>query len=412
MIDVCVIGGGAAGMIAALFAAREGADVILLEKNEKLGKKVYITGKGRCNVTNDCPDLDTFLHEVPRNPRFLYSSLRNFMPRDMMALLEELNCPLKVERGRRVFPQSDKASDITRALEKGILKAGGKIRLHTSVQGIFADGSGMFKVITDKVTLLCKAVIIATGGLSYPSTGSTGDGYRFAKEAGLEVTQCFPSLTGIETEETWPAILTGLSLKNVSLSALRGNKLLFDEQGEMLFTHYGISGPLVLNLSSVLAGTDLNDTQIFIDLKPALSEQQLDERLKRELIQNGSGELNRIYRGMLPGSLSELFAKLTGIDGRMRCAQVSAQNRQHIVKMLKEIPLKPASLRSYSEAIITRGGVSVKEISPSTMMSKKLPGLFFAGEVLDVDARTGGYNLQIAFSTGVLAGKCAAEFAG
>ena len=409
--DVCVIGGGASGMMAALYAARSGAETILLEKNEKLGKKVYITGKGRCNVTNNCPDMDTFLQEVPRNPRFLFSALRFFSPQDLMSLLEEAGCPLKTERGRRVFPQSDKASDITKTLEKGIRSAGCKILLNSAVQRIAPDENGLWRVSLENGTFIeCRSVVVCTGGLSYPSTGSTGDGYRFAEEAGLSVIPCCPSLTGIDIAEAWPKSLSGLSLKNIEISAKMHGKEIFREQGEMLFTHYGISGPLVLDLSSTLSGHDLTGTEISIDMKPALSEQQLDERLTREIKLNGAGELNRIYRGLLPSSMADHFPQITGVDGSIKCAQVSTQNRQSIIRALKHLHLTPLSLRSYSEAIITRGGVSVKEISPSTMMSKMVPGLFFAGEVLDVDAHTGGYNLQIAFSTGALAGKCAAEF--
>ena len=362
-------------------------------------------------MTNNCPDMDTFLLEVPRNPRFLFSALRFFSPQDLMSLLEETGCPLKTERGRRVFPQSDKASDITKTLEKGIRGAGCKILLNSAVQRIAPAENGLWHVNLDNRTVIeCRSVVVCTGGLSYPSTGSTGDGYRFAEEAGLSVVPFCPSLTGIDIAEAWPKSLSGLSLKNIEISAKMQGKEIFREQGEMLFTHYGISGPLVLDLSSTLAGRDLTDTEISIDMKPALSEQQLDERLTREIKLNGAGELNRIYRGLLPSSMADLFPQITGVDGSIKCAQVSAQNRQSIIRALKQLRLTPLSLRSYSEAIITRGGVSVKEISPSTMMSKNVPGLFFAGEVLDVDAHTGGYNLQIAFSTGALAGKCAAEY--
>lgn len=409
IFDVIVIGGGAAGMLAALTAARSGRDVLLLEKNEKLGKKVYITGKGRCNVTNACPDMDTFLKEVPRNGRFLYSALNAFSPQDMMHLLEELGCPVKEERGRRVFPVSDKASDVTRALEQGIRRAGGRIRLNTAVKSLIVQDGQIRGVETEEgERLLSSAVIVCTGGLSYPSTGSTGDGYRFAEACGLSLTPTYPSLTGIDIKETWPGTLSGLSLKNVALKAQRGKKTIFSGEGEMLFTHFGISGPLVLDLSSLLSGQDMTDVKLYIDMKMALSQEQLDARISRELKESGTAHLTRVLRGLLPGAMADIFGQIIGMDTAVQCAQVSGAMRQTIVSALKALPLTPLSLRSFAEAIITRGGVHIKEIDPATMESKKVQGLYFAGEVLDVDAHTGGYNLQIAFSTGFAAGRSAA----
>ena len=409
MSRVTVIGGGAAGLMAALAAAEAGAETLLLEKNEKTGKKLYITGKGRCNVTNNCPDTETFLKEVMRNPRFLYSALTAFTPQDMMDTLERLGCPVKTERGRRVFPVSDKASDVTRALEAGVKRAGGRICLNTAVRHVLAeDGQVKGVELADGRTLFSDKVIVCTGGLSYPSTGSTGDGYLFAGECGLAVTERFPSLTGIETREKWPSRLSGLSLKNVALSAFRGKKKLFVQQGEMLFTHFGISGPLVLDLSATLAGSDLEDVRLEIDMKPALSAEQLLSRLNRDLLENSAGSLKRVLKGLLPGQMADLYAGISGVDTALRCAQTGTGVRERIAGHLKGIPLTPLSLRSFGEAIVTRGGVDLRGITPSTMECKTVKGLYFAGEVLDIDARTGGYNLQIAFSTGRAAGISAA----
>ncbi len=407
--DVIVIGGGAAGLMAAYFAAANGAKTLLIEKNEKLGKKIYITGKGRCNVTNDTLDNEEFLRHVMRNPRFLYGALKHFSPQDMQALLEQLGCPVKVERGRRVFPVSDKASDVTRALESGVRSMGGSIRLSTEVKELLCEGDAIRGVLLkDGTRLEAAAVIVCTGGLSYPSTGSTGDGYRFAKETGHQLMPTSPSLTGLNTAENWPSALEGLSLKNIGLTCTRGQKVLYKEQGEMLFTHYGISGPLVLQLSSMLAGEDLKDVRILLDLKSALTNEQLDERLQREIRENGARQFDNMLKNLLPQRMAELFPKLCGIDGTEKCGQISLEKRRTLLTMLKALPLTPASLRGYNEAVVTRGGVSVKDVSPRDCQSKLIRGLYFAGEVLDLDAHTGGYNLQIAFSTAALAGENAA----
>ena len=409
--DVLVIGGGAAGMMAAVRAAEQGADVTLAEKNEKLGKKIYITGKGRCNFTNVC-EIDEFLKHVPRNGRFLYSALHACAPADMIRFLEEAGCPVKIERGRRAFPVSDKASDVTKALKKRLDENRVQVLLNKEVTKIFRDeSSGRFEISFaggDRAT--CGKLIIATGGLSYPSTGSTGDGHRFAAECGHTVVPCSPSLTGIETQETWPQLLQGISLRNVTLTLQSGKKSLFSNQGEMLFTHYGISGPLVLEASSLLSGTDMEGKTLSIDLKPAVPTERLEADLIGRISQNGKKRIGSVLSEMLPHKMAGPFlTEVCGIDPETNCAQMSSDKRKQIVSSLKDAKLTPVSLRSFAEAIITRGGVSVKDIDPRTMESKRVPGLYFAGEVIDVDAFTGGYNLQIAFATGTLAGLSAAN---
>lgn len=405
-----VVGGGAAGMMAALFAAREGAHVTLLEKNEKLGKKVYITGKGRCNVTNACEDIQDFLREVPRNPRFLYSALRQFSPRDTLSLLEELGCETKVERGRRAYPMSDHASDVTKALERGLLRAGVTIRLQTEVKRlILADGRvGGVETLSGEV-LAARAVIVCTGGVSYPATGSTGDGARWAQETGHRVLPLRPSLVGLRTKETWPMALQGLTLKNVCLTGMKCGKIIYCEQGEMLFTHFGISGPLVIECSCHLP--EDGACELMLNLKPALTAEQMDQRLQRELAAAGKKHLAYVMQSLLPGRFATLFPSLCGTEGTLPCSQVTAALRGEIAKKLQALPLTVLGPRPIDEAIVTRGGVDVRELSPGAMESKRLPGLYFAGEVIDVDAHTGGYNLQIAWSTGSLAGKSAARAA-
>lgn len=407
--NVIVIGGGAAGMLSALFALQRGAKVTLLEKNEKLGKKVYITGKGRCNCTNMC-DTEDFLREVPRNPRFLYRALKLLDPEGFLALLNDLGCPTKVERGRRAFPVSDHASDVTRALEKGILRLGGEIRFHAEVKRILqADGRAQGVEMQNGEILRAGAVIVCTGGLSYPSTGSTGDGYQFAREAGHSIAPCRPSLTGLETKEAWPAQLQGLTMKNICLTARSCGKIIYSEQGELLFTHYGVSGPLAISCSAHLPD-DLH-SDVTLDLKPGLTPEQLKDRLERELKASGKKQLATVLQTLLPMRFAALLPQIIGIDGKTPCSQTDSTARQKICLSLKALPLTVSGIRDYSEAIVTRGGVAVKEINPGTMESKLLPGLYFAGEVMDVDAHTGGYNLQIAWSTGALAGQSAAEAA-
>ena len=407
MSDIVVIGGGAAGMMAAVFAARAGASVTLLEKNEKLGKKVYITGKGRCNLTNDC-DRDEFLAQVPRNPRFLYSALNFFAPRDMMALLEENGCPVTVQRGKRVFPSSEKASDVTKVLTSLLRKLNVRVCLNAEVKALTVEGGRLTGAELKNGTVQrADAVILACGGLSYPSTGSTGDGYRFAEALGHTVTPRSPVLVGLETEETWPRSLQGLSLRNVTLSLSNGKKTLYTELGEMLFTHFGISGPLALEASCHLPDPPAG-TRLAIDLKPGLTREQLDARVRRDFSEAGKKQLKSVLPGLLPASLAEIFPGLCGIDASLPCNQVTAAQREKLLAMLKALPLTVKVPRPIDEAVVTRGGVSVREIDPGTMRSKLVPNLYFAGEMIDVDAHTGGFNLQIAWSTGALAGNSSA----
>ena len=403
MADVLVIGGGAAGMMAAIFAARAGAEVTLLEHNEKLGKKIYITGKGRCNLTNDCT-RDEFLAQVARNPRFLYSALSFFTPRDMMALLEGNGCPVTVQRGRRVFPASEKASDVTKALTGLMRQLGVKVRLNTGVRGLRTDGDTVTGAeLEDGSFLPADSVILACGGLSYPATGSTGDGYRMAAALGHALIPQSPALVGLETEEDWPASLQGLSLKNVTLTMSRGGKKLYSELGELLFTHFGISGPLALEASCHLPET-ARGAALRVDLKPGLEREQLDARLRRDFLAAGKKQLANVLPGLLPVRMAELFPRLCGIPEGLACNQVTAAQRAALLNTLKGLPMTVRAPRPIAEAVVTRGGVSVKEIEPGTMRSKLFRNLYFAGEMIDVDAHTGGYNLQIAWSTGALAG--------
>ena len=408
---VCIIGAGAAGLMAAKYALDGGTDVTVLEKNEKAGKKIYITGKGRCNVTNAC-DKEDLMKNLVRNPRFLYASLATLDNQGIMELFEALGVKLKVERGQRVFPESDHASDITNALESHIRRKGAKIYFNTPVTGLIIEDGEVKGVSTNRGSMRFDAVILATGGMSYPSTGSTGEGHAFLKEAGHSISPCRPALTPVETEENWPADLMGLTLKNVELTAYTNKngkkKKLYNELGEMLFTHFGVSGPLVLTLSSLLP-EDYRGTELFIDLKPALDEQTLDNRMLREFASMPNKQLISVMDTLEPHALGEKVCELAGVSPYKSVNSVTAAERRAIVTMLKGIPLTVKSLRGMNEAIITRGGVNVKEINPSTMESKLIKNLYAAGELLDADALTGGFNLTIAFATGALAGKSAAE---
>ena len=401
MNKVIVIGGGAAGLTAALSAAEAGSSVTLLEGNEKLGKKIYITGKGRCNVTNAC-DPAAFLNKVVKNPLFLFSALNAFGPEEMMALLERLGCPVKVERGDRVFPVSEKASDVTRALEKELRRLGVSIRLNTKVSRILVDNEAVCGAeLEDGTRLDANRVIVATGGQSYPSTGSTGDGFRWMAELGHTVYPPLPSLIALTCGAAWVSALQGLSLKNVRLTLKRGKKVLYSDVGEMLFTHFGISGPLVLSASAHMAELAPEDVQLLLDLKPGLTAEQLDASGKRQL--------RTLLTTLYPASLAEEMPALCGIPAHTPACEITREQRARLVQAGKELPLPVDGTRPLSEAVVTRGGVSVKEINPATMESKKIHGLYIAGELLDVDALTGGFNLQIAFSTGHLAGRSAAE---
>ena len=409
-LDVIVVGGGAAGMMAALQAAYGGASVLLLEKNEKLGKKIYITGKGRCNVTN-VADTEDFFKQVPRNPRFLNAAVRQFGHEDVISTLEMLGTETKVERGGRVFPVSDHASDVTRALHRGMKDAGVQVELNTGVSAIHKGEDGLWNVtLSQGGTLVAKSVIVATGGMSYPSTGCTGDGYRFARENGHTVTPLRGSLVGLTIDEKWPKLLMGLSLKNVRVQAKVGKKKIYDELGEMLFTHFGVSGPLVIELSSHMP-EDFSDVSVTLDMKPALTDEQIDQRLQREFTANARKQLSSVLLELMPARMGPVFAEICGLSADAPVNQITREQRMTIGRMLKALPLAVTGTRPIEEAIVTRGGVEVKEIAPGSMMSRLEDGLFFAGEVIDVDAHTGGFNLQIAFSTGALAGRHAAQYA-
>lgn len=406
--EVLIIGGGPAGMAAALTAKAAGASVLLLEQNEKLGKKLYITGKGRCNVCNLCT-LEEFLAAVPRNPRFLHAALANLSPEALREWLHSLGCPTVVERGRRVFPASQKASDVTRAFQNQL--SASEIRFGAKAMRVLEkDGQVCGVELEGGERLPARAVILATGGLSYPVTGATGLGHKMAERLGHTISPLSPSLTGFNTRVDWPRALQGLTLKNVALRAEWGKKGKFVEQGELLFTHYGVSGPLALSLSSYLAGQDVPSAQVSIDFKPALTTEVLRERLQRDIATQGKKTLPGLLGAYLPASLASAFAGILGLDEQKPLHQLTTQERERLLSGFKALPLPLASHRAFTEAVVTRGGVEVKQVSPSTMASRLVAGLYVAGELLDVDALTGGYNLQIAFSTGALAGKSAAHY--
>ncbi len=402
MKHVVIVGGGASGLMAAYAAASQGKRVTLLEKNEKLGKKLYITGKGRCNLTNDCSPAD-FLANVVRGGKFLTRAAYRFPAAETMAFFEAQGLALKVERGNRVFPVSDHASDVTKALEHACLRAGVSIRLHETVTDIGTDGNEVRFVTANGERIACDAVIVATGGLSYPSTGSTGDGYRFAEAAGHALVPPLPSLVGVETAEDVRAA-QGVSLRNVVLTAKRGGKALFSEMGELLYTHYGISGPLVLTLSARINRLPLAEIALTLDYKPALAERVLDERLLREFAERGNEQMKNVMRGLLPAGVTELVLRAARLSAVRRANEVTREERRRLLSALKCFSLTPVALRGFSEAVVTSGGVDLRGIDPATMQSKLVKGVFFCGEVLDCDAYTGGFNLQIAFSTGYLAG--------
>ena len=413
MKKIVVIGGGAAGMAAAIAAAEGGSIVTIYEKNEKLGKKIYFTGKGRCNVTNDC-DMEGLFDSVVTNSRFLYSAFYGFTNQDIKDLLEKNGCRLKVERGNRVFPISDRASDVTAALSRKLRELHVKIELNQSVKDLWIEdgilkGIVLFKNGGKDCKINSDAVIIATGGLSYPSTGSTGDGYLLAKEAGHKITELSPALVPFETEEDVKE-LQGLSLKNIKVSVTDGKKEIYSEFGEMLFTHYGVSGPVLLSASSYAAKKlKKGSLNLFIDLKPALSMEQLDARILRDFEAEKNKQFKNALNHLYPSKLIQVMIRRSGIDPDKKVNVVTKEERRRLAEETKNFALTLRGLRGFNEAIVTQGGVNVKEVNPSTMESKKLTGLYFAGEVLDLDAVTGGYNLQIAWSTGMLAGRSAAE---
>jgi predicted Rossmann fold flavoprotein len=402
---IVVIGGGAAGMIAAGTAASRGKHVILLEKNDKLGKKIYITGKGRCNVTNSS-DIEELLNHVTTNKNFLYSAFYTFTNDDLIHLLNKYGTSTKVERGNRVFPKSDKSSDVIKALEKYMVSHDVDIRLNTEAREILIKDKEIMGVkLSDEKIIDCDKIIIATGGMSYPTTGSTGDGYKFARKIDHNISPLKPALVPLEIEEEWIKQLQGLSLKNVSLTTFYKNREIHTEFGEMIFTHFGISGPIVLSMSSYISDY-LNNEKIkaFLNLKPALDEEKLDKRIIRDFEKYSKKQFKNALSDLLPSKLIPIMIQLSGIQEDKYVNQITKNERKRLVDLLLNLPMTITKTRPIKEAIITSGGIDVKDINPSTMESKKMEGLYFTGEVLDVDALTGGYNLQIAFSTGYLAG--------
>lgn len=400
--DVIIIGGGASGSMAGITSARLGKKVAILEKNGFIGKKLNITGKGRCNVTNNC-DIQQLMQNIPRNPKFLYSAFSMLSPKDVMDFFESINVPLKTERGNRVFPISDKATDVSKALEKELKRLGVKILEENATELLVQDGV-CTGVKTNKNTYLADSVLIATGGKSYTGTGSTGDGYKFAQEIGHTVTKLVPSLVPIVSEEKYCSDMMGLSLKNVRLNLIDNDKCIYSELGEMLFTHFGVSGPLVLSASSHISKMQQNRYKIYIDLKPALSVDTLDKRIQRDFSENINKSFINSLNKLLPNKIIPVVAKLSGIKFDTKVNQITREQRLHLIDIIKNFPITIKDFRPLNEAIITSGGISVKEINPKTMQSKLVKGLFFSGEVIDVDAYTGGFNLQIAFSTGYVAG--------
>lgn len=445
MSKVIVVGGGAAGMMAAIAAADTGSQVCLLEKNEKLGKKLFITGKGRCNVTN-AGDMESLFANVCSNEKFLYSAFYEYDNQSVMEWIKQAGCPLKVERGDRVFPVSDHASDIIAAFAGMLKKRKVEIRLNTEVKELLTEPilpEGVSEEQSDAPVpaqnmnskskyqkkekrqrctgrllgvelaagekLYADSVIICTGGISYPSTGSTGDGYRFAENTGHRIVEPKPALVPLETEESWCRDLMGLSLKNVTVKLMNQGKIIYDGFGEMLFTHFGVSGPLILSASSFYSkccktGKGNPSARLLIDLKPALDAEQLDRRLLRDFEENKNRQFKNVLGGLFPSRLIPVMLQLSGIDPEKKVHEITREERRAFGQLIKAIPLTVTGTRSFAEAIITQGGVSVKEINPSTMESRLVRGLYFAGEVLDLDAQTGGFNLQIAWSTGHLAG--------
>ncbi|MCR4728837.1 MAG: NAD(P)/FAD-dependent oxidoreductase [Lachnospiraceae bacterium] len=405
-MKVIVVGGGAAGMLAAYAAALAGDEVILFERNEKLGKKIYITGKGRCNLTN-AADMDTVFKNVNRNPKFLYSAFYTFDNGAIIDLVEKNGCPTKVERGNRVFPVSDKSSDVIKALEKAIRGAGVTVKLNNRVLDILSKDGAVGGVKTDREGVVnADRVIVATGGLSYPTTGSDGDGYEFARRLGHTVIDTSPSLVPLVSDDDFCAKLQGLSLKNTELRLISDGKCVYREIGELLFTHFGISGPLVLSASSYydLERRKGKNSKVILDFKPGLDADALDKRILRDF----EGEKNKLFKNsldaLLPQKLIPIIVERSGIDESKQVNSVTREERERLVKLIKNFEISVSGTADIKEAVITRGGINVKEINPGTMESKLVKGLFFAGEVLDLDAMTGGFNLQIAWSTGYLAG--------
>lgn len=404
MSKVLVVGGGAAGMFAAIFAAYNGNEVHIFEKNEKLGKKLFITGKGRCNITN-AGDMDTLFASVVTNSKFLFSSFYGFTNQDVIEFFERIGVPTKIERGNRVFPVSDHSSDVIAGLTRELQQLGVQIHLHTAVKKIVGDGQFEYLELQNAEKIEGDVCIVATGGFSYQSTGSNGDGYKFARELGHEVTDILPALVPLVTKEWYAKALQGLSLRNVTATIYDGKKKLYDGFGEMLFTHYGVSGPLMLSASSYI-GRKLQEKelQLMIDLKPAITVEQLDQRVLRDFEENMNKQFKNTIVKLFPAKLIPVMVELSGIDPDKKVNLISKEERQQFVDLVKNLPMTITKLRSFSEAIITKGGVKVSEVNPATMESKLVQGLYFVGEVLDLDALTGGFNLQIAWSTAYAAG--------
>ena len=409
MSEIIVIGGGAAGCMAALAAAEQGASVTLLERNPKLGRKLYITGKGRCNVTNHCT-VQELLQNVPGNSKFLTSAATRFPPEEAEAFFEELGVPLKIERGNRVFPQSDKAADIIDALLRALRKAKVAIVQDRAVSLTVEEEDRLTGVTGEQGEYPCKAVVIATGGVSYPLTGSTGDGYEFARALGHTIVEPRPSLVPLVAEQPFCAQMQGLSLRNVAIQVKNSKKkTVYAEQGELLFTHFGLSGPLILSASAHMRSMDKEHYFILLDLKPALDQEKLDNRLLRDLGEQANKDFRHVLEGLVPRLMVPVLLELTGIPGDLKANSITKVQRRKLLETLKGLRIDIAGPRPIGEAIVTAGGVKTSEVDPHTMASKKVQGVFFAGEVLDVDAYTGGFNLQIAWSTGRAAGRGAAE---
>ena len=404
MSKVLVIGGGAAGMMAAYAAGMCGHEVTLLEQNEKLGKKIYITGKGRCNFTNASP-LEEIMQAVVSNPKFLYSAFYTFSNDAVMDFFENQGMPYKIERGNRAFPVSDQASDVIRALERAMKEQDVRIRLHTQVRELLIeDDKAAGVLLTDGGKIMADSLILATGGLSYPTTGSTGDGHTMAKNSGHKIVTPRPALVPLTTKEEYILRMQGLSLKNVSLKIKDEKRVIYDAFGEMLFTHFGVSGPLVLSVSSVLSRHFPREYQAYIDLKPALSEEVLNERLLREFSERPNQHIKAVFQQLLPAKMIPVMIELSQISMDKPVNAITKEERRRLVGLFKAFPFTITGTRGFKEAIITQGGVSVKDIDPATMESKRIKDLYLVGELLDLDALTGGYNLQIAWSTGYLAG--------
>ncbi len=402
--DVVVIGGGPAGMIAACEAAECGRDTVLLEWQKFCGRKLRITGKGRCNVTNNC-DIKPFMQNVPGNAKFLYSALNRFSTADTIAMFENLGVPMKTERGNRVFPVSDNAHDVAKALERRMKRAGVKI-VSAKAEEILTENGAVCAVRTDSGTIKCEAAAICTGGLSYPLTGSTGDGFRMARELGHTVTELRPSLVPLESPDSYCAEMQGFSLKNVTLNVYDSkDKLVYSELGEMMFTHFGVTGPLVLSASAHMRDFENEKYRLAIDLKPALDEKKLDARILRDFEKFQNREFANSLGELAGRTMIPVLVKLSGIDPETRVNSITREQRKVLLHLFKAFPVSVSGTRPISEAIVTAGGVSVKEVDPRTMQSKLVEGLYFAGEVLDLDAYTGGFNLQIAWSTGYVAGQ-------